>query len=94
MTPALTVMATSSRRSRRSGRQEGIPGHFKSINKDLYNCVKDADEIAANQAEVEEKITAEARKDVKKVTPEQLKKAAAALKPGKKTQSIGFSLIV
>ena len=73
------------------GISDNIPGHFKSIYKDLYNCVKDADEIGAIQAEVEEKVTAEALKDVKKVTPEQVKKAAAALKPGKGDPEYSFS---
>ena len=73
------------------GISDNIPGHFKSIYKDLYNCVKDADEIGAIQAEVEEKVTSEALKDVKKVTPEQVKKAAAALKPGKGDPEYSFS---
>ena len=65
------------------GISDNIPGHFKSIYKDFYNCVKDAVEIGAIQAKVEEKVPAEAIKDVMKVTPEEVKEAAAALKPGK-----------
>ena len=73
------------------GVSDDIPGHFKSIYEDLYNCVEDADEIADIKVEVENKITKEALKDVKKVTPEEVMKASASLKPGKGDPEYTFS---
>ena len=74
-----------------NGVSDDIPGHFKSIYKELYNCVEDADEIADIKVEVENKITKEALKDVKKVTPEEVMKASASLKPGKGDPEYTFS---
>ena len=73
------------------GVSDDIPGHFKSIYEDLYNCVEDADEISDIKFAVENKITKEALKHAKKVTPEEVKKASASLKPGKGDLEHSFS---
>ena len=56
-----------------------IPNHFGNIYKELYNCVKDGDEVEKIKEEVENKINVESIDEVKKVTPEEVKKAAAKL---------------
>ena len=68
-----------------------IPNHFSNIYSELYNCVDDGDEVANISEEVEKLISDECIVDVKKVTSEVVKKAAAKLKPGKGDPSYTFS---
>ena len=64
------------------GVSKDIPNHFGRIYKELYNCVKDGQDHKYISEEVENMITVESVNDVNKVTNEEVKKAAAALKPG------------
>ena len=73
------------------GVSEDVPGHFRNIYKDLYNCVEDAEEIAEIKAKVDVKITEDSLKDVNKVTMIEARKAAASLKPGKGDPVYSFS---
>ena len=73
------------------GITKDIPNHFGSIYKELYNCVQDGEEIKKINEEVENKITVESLDDVNKVTEDEVKKAAAALKPGKGDPMYSFS---
>ena len=73
------------------GVTKNIPGHFKEIYKDLYNCVQDADEVSEISNTIEQKIKQADLKDVDKVTPEEVKKAAMKLKPGKADPTFSFS---
>ena len=65
------------------GVSEDIPNHFRSIYSDLYNSVEDGLEVKKINDEVNENITDESLDDINRVTKEEVKKAAAALKPGK-----------
>ena len=73
------------------GVSENIPNHFKNIYSELYNSVKDGDEVKKISEEIEENISEESLQDVNKVTKEEVKKAAAALKPGKGDPVFSFS---
>ena len=61
------------------GVSQDIPNHFGSI----YNCVEDGDEVEKINSEVNRNISEASIHDVNRVTVEAVKKAAAALKPGK-----------
>ena len=69
------------------GATEDIPNHFRSIYSDLYNSVKDGEEVQKISDEVDKNISKESMLDVNRVTTEEVKKAAAALKPEKETLS-------
>ena len=73
------------------GVSDDVPGHFRSIYEDLYNCVEDADEVKKISDEIEASITERSLEDVAKVTKEEVKKAAKALKPGKGDPTYSFS---
>ena len=73
------------------GVTEDIPNHFGNIYKELFNSVKDADEVKTISVEVEKKVTIDSLSDVNKVNKEEVKKAAAALKPGKGDPVYSFS---
>ena len=73
------------------GVSEDVPGHFRSIYEDLYNCVEDSDEVRKISEDVEAVISEKCLEDVKKVTKEEVKKAATALKPAKGDPSYSFS---
>ena len=73
------------------GIKDDIPNHFGNIYEELYNCVADGDEIAEISEEVEHQIGVGCLEDVFKVTPEEVKKAAAKLKPGKADPTFSFS---
>ena len=73
------------------GVTEDIPNHFGNIYKELFNSVKDADEVKTISVEVENKVTIDSLSDVNKVNKEEVKKAAAALKPGKGDPVYSFS---
>ena len=75
------------------GVKEDIPGHFKSIYSDLYNCVKDGDEVLKISQEIEDKLSIVDLDDVKRVTSLEVKKAAAKLKPGKGDPSFSSDCI-
>ena len=68
-----------------------IPNHFGNIYKELFNSVKDGHEVKLISEGVESKITAQSLSDVNKVTKEEVKKAAAALKAGKGDPVYTFS---
>ena len=70
---------------------EDIPNHFGNIYKELYNSVKDADEVILLSEEIERKVTKDSLNDVNKVTVEEVKKATSALKPGKGDPVFNFS---
>ena len=71
--------------------KEDIPGHFKSIYSDLYNCVKDGDEVLKISEEIEENLSMKCLDDVKKVTSIEVKKAAAKLNSGKGDPTFSFA---
>ena len=73
------------------GVTKDIPDHFKNIYKELYNSVQDGDEIEVIKEEIEKKISKESLRDVNKVTIDEVKKATAALKPGKGDPVYNFS---
>ena len=73
------------------GVSEDIPNHFRSIYSDLYNSVEDGLEVKKINDEVNENITCESLDDINRVTKEEVKKAAAALKPGKGDPVFSFS---
>ena len=73
------------------GIKDDIPNHFGNIYEELYNCVADGDEIAKISKEVGHIIGVECLEDVLKVTPEEVKKAAVKLKPGKADPTFSFS---
>ena len=68
-----------------------IPNHFGNIYKELFNSVKDGHEVKLISDEVDSKITVQSLSDVNKVTKEEVKKAAAALKAGKGDPVYTFS---
>ena len=68
-----------------------IPNHFGNIYEELFNSVKDGEEVKLITEEVDRKITVESLSDVNKVTIEEVKKAAAALKSGKGDPVYSFS---
>ena len=70
---------------------EDIPNHFRSIYSDLYNSVNDGEEVQKISDEVDKNISKESMLDVNRVTTEEVKKAAAALKPGKGDPFFSFS---
>ena len=57
----------------------------------MYNCVDDGDGIMKIKEEIEELINEESLEDINKITAEEIKKAAARLKPGKSDPSFSFS---
>jgi hypothetical protein len=65
------------------GESKDIPNHFRNIYSNLYNSVKDSEEVNKISDEVNKNISNENISDVNRVTIEEVKKAAAALKPGK-----------
>ena len=73
------------------GVKNEIPNHFGNIYKELYNCVNDGEEIVKISEEVEQLITLESIKDVRKVTSDEVKKASYKLKPGKSDPAFTFS---
>ena len=73
------------------GVKDDVPGHFRSIYNELYNCVDDGNEVLKISQELEEKITIDCLDDVNRVTAEEVKKAAANLKPGKGDPTFSFS---
>ena len=73
------------------GVTEDLPGHFRSIYEELYNSVEDAHEVETISKEVESEISEKSLEDVNKVTIEEVKKATAALKPGKGDPIYSFS---
>ena len=73
------------------GVKEDIPGHFKEIYRNLYNCVHDAEEVMEIREEVENNIKEASLDDVDRVTSEKIRKAALLLKPGKGDPA--FSLV-
>ena len=73
------------------GVTQDIPSHFSNIYSDLFNSVKDSEEVKVISDDVNKKITVESNTDVNKVTTEEVKKAAAALKPGKGDPVFSFS---
>ena len=73
------------------GVSENIPDHFKDIYSDLYNSVEDGPDVVKISEEVNENISAESIHDVNRLTKEEVKKAAAALKPGKGDPVFSFS---
>ena len=73
------------------GVKNNIPGHFKDIYNELYNCVKDCEEVSKISKDIEELICDKDNYDVNKVTAEEVKKAALLLKPGKGDPSYTFS---
>ena len=70
---------------------EDIPNHFRSIYSDLYSSVKEGEEVEKISDEVDKNISKESMLDVNRVTIEEVKKAAAALKPGKGDPVFSFS---
>ena len=73
------------------GVKEDIPNHFGNIYKELYNCVDDGEEVVKICEDIEALINVESFDDVMRVTPEEVKKATAKLKPGKGDPSFSFS---
>ena len=73
------------------GVSKDIPNHFKNIYSELYNSVTDGDEVEKISKELETKIGIQSLEDVNKVTKDEVKKAAAALKPGKTDPVFSFS---
>ena len=65
------------------GESKDIPNHFRNIYSNLYNSVRDSEEVNKISDEVNKNISNENISDVNRVTIEEVKKAAAALKPGK-----------
>ena len=65
------VVATSM-----DGVNVNIPEHFKGIYSNLYNSVDDAENMVKVSAEVCERISGAELREVNKVTPEIVKKAA------------------
>ena len=70
------------------GVSENIPDHFGTIYKDLYNSVKDGDEVKLISEEIESKLNNKSLEDIDKITSEETMKAASKLKPEKMTQFI------
>ena len=58
------------------GVTENIPEHFRHIYSSLYNSVDDAENMVKVSAEVCERISGAELREVNKVTPEIVKKAA------------------
>ena len=73
------------------GVKEDIPGHFKEIYRNLYNCVDDAEEVMEIRQEVEINIKEAYLDDVDMVTSEEIRKAALLLKHGKGDPAFSFS---
>jgi hypothetical protein len=73
------------------GVKEDLSKHFRNIYSELYNCVNDGNEVKQISAEIEAKLTCKHLKDIDKVTPEEIKKAAVKLKPGKSDPVYTFS---
>ena len=73
------------------GVKEDIPGHFKKIYRNLYNCVDDAEDVIEISKEVKADISEASLEDVDKVTSEEVRKAALLLMPGKGDPSLSFS---
>ena len=73
------------------GVSQDIRNHFGSIYSDLYNCVEDGDEVKKINDEVNMNISEACLNDVNRVAIETVKKAAAALKPGKGDRVFSFS---
>ena len=73
------------------GEHDDIPGHFRNIYRNLYNSVNDAEDVKDIRKEVETKINEASIEDVEKVTPDEVRKAAERLKPGKSDPSYSFS---
>ena len=73
------------------GVKGNIPGHFKDIFNELYNCVNDGEEVSKISKDIEELICDKDISHVNKVTSEEVKKAALLLKPGKGDPSYTFS---
>ena len=72
------------------GVDNNIPNHFKNIYCELYNSVADGKEVENISKEVEKKIGVQSLDDANKVTKEEVKKAAAALKPIKADPVFSF----
>ena len=73
------------------GVKDKISEHFKDIYRNLYNCVDDAEDVVKISQEVEDSINATSMVDVERVTPEEVRKAAQNLKPGKGDPTFSFS---
>ena len=73
------------------GESEDIPNHFKNIYGKLYNSVEDSEEVNTISDEVNRNISKESISDVNRVTMEEVRKATAALKPGKGDPVFSFS---
>jgi hypothetical protein len=72
------------------GVHENIPDHFSKKYKDLYNSVKDGEEVKLIEEEIERELKKHHLEDIDKVTAEEIRKAAAKLKPGKSDPSFSF----
>ena len=73
------------------GITKDIPGHFRRVYENLYNTHDDIAQVAAIEAEVNEKINSSHLVDVEKVTPEIIKEAASHLKNNKSDPIYTFS---
>ena len=73
------------------GVTEDIPGHFRSVYKQLYSSHDDVMEVADIEAEVENKINSYHILDVEKVTPKIVKEAASHLNSNKSDPNYSFS---
>ena len=73
------------------GVTKNIPGHFRSVYKELYNSHDDLIQVAEISAEVENKINPYHLIDVDKVTPKVVKEAASHLKSNKSDPTCSFS---
>ena len=73
------------------GVKEDILNHYKDIYSNLYNSVEDGPEVEEICDKIEGLIKPEHIEDVERVTMEEVKKAAAQLKPGKSDSTYFFS---
>ena len=73
------------------GVSEDISGHFSNIYSELYNCVDDGDEVKKICEDIENKLNLMHLSDIEKVTPDEIRKASAKLKPGKSDPVYTFS---
>ena len=73
------------------GEKDDIAGHFGSIYSELYNSAEDTAEMEAVKEEVEHAINENSLIDVKKITPDIVKKAVQKLKSGKSDPTYSFS---
>ena len=73
------------------GVQNNIAGHFKDIYSELYNSVKDDEDVKRIAEEAEAKINQLSIIDVNKVTSEVVKEAASHLKDSKSDPTFSFN---